>query len=375
MVTKFVCYQICIEEIYLRGYKISLADIWKSGRVAECVCLENRSPFTGTVGSNPTSSDTSSQPLRRNLWKIFILPIKEKTMEAVLEQADIDLFYKLFVKLLLFVNKRTSTLAKDDFSHDEFMALPIEKKFKVHAALYDQKEFIDQFFQSEQATSLNKDELAIISGWKHFEKGQFFIYKHLKKHSIFINDSEPEKAYAVSGIFDSLDMMFPNPPVLVQTVLLPFKQRIIYDGLIRGCSIYFGSGFRRTLKDSYEKAKHNFGLITQLPINTENVKKNDDLEKLKFYMKNKSNRDYYWDEIVELSLKNQELTNVFYQEMGKTNARYFSKQLKRLGIEKKWFGILDNTVVASGASKDQLQKNIKDIVPKEKIERVYIFKT
>ena len=28
----------------------------KSGRVAECVCLENRSPFTGTVGSNPTSS-------------------------------------------------------------------------------------------------------------------------------------------------------------------------------------------------------------------------------------------------------------------------------------------------------------------------------
>ena len=92
-------------------------------------------------------------------------------------------------------------------------------------------------------------------------------------------------------------------------------------------------------------------------------------------MKNKSNRDYYWNEIVELSLKSKELTNVFYQEMGKTNARYFSKQLKRLGIEKKWFGILDNTVIASGASKDQLQKNIGDIVPKEKIERVYIFKT
>ena len=25
--------------------------------MAECVCLENRSPFTRTVGSNPTSSD------------------------------------------------------------------------------------------------------------------------------------------------------------------------------------------------------------------------------------------------------------------------------------------------------------------------------
>jgi putative transposase len=30
---------------------------WKSGRVAECVCLENRRPLTGSVGSNPTSSD------------------------------------------------------------------------------------------------------------------------------------------------------------------------------------------------------------------------------------------------------------------------------------------------------------------------------
>jgi len=61
--------------------------------------------------------------------------------------------------------------------------------------------------------------------------------------------------------------------------------------------------------------------------------------------------------------------------MGKVNASYFSKQLKRVGLEKKWFGIIDNTVVASGLTKDQLHKNIAEIVPEDKENCVYIFKT
>ena len=92
-------------------------------------------------------------------------------------------------------------------------------------------------------------------------------------------------------------------------------------------------------------------------------------------MKNKSNRDHHWDEIIELSLKTKQLGDLFYQEMGKVNASYFSKQLKKVGLEKKWFGIIDNTVVASGVTKDQLQRNIAEVVPEDKADRVYIFKT
>jgi hypothetical protein len=92
-------------------------------------------------------------------------------------------------------------------------------------------------------------------------------------------------------------------------------------------------------------------------------------------MKNKSNRDNYWDEIVELSSKNKQLKDTFYQEMGRINASYFSKQLKKVGLEKKWFGIIDNTVIASGATKNQLQNNITEIVPADKVDRIHIFKT
>lgn len=124
--------------------------------------------------------------------------------------------------------------------------------------------------KSENAKEFNSEELAIIESWKHFIRGRFFIYKHLKKHSIFLDDSSgQEKAYAVSGLFDSIEAMFPAPPVLVETVLIPFKDRIIYDEFLMRYSIYFGSGIRNRLKDCYEEAKHHFGLITQLPIQLE----------------------------------------------------------------------------------------------------------
>lgn len=295
-------------------------------------------------------------------------------MVATLVQTDVDLFYKLYLRLLLFVNEETGTLKHKNLSHDAFMALPMNERMKVREAFCNRKEFIDQFIESNHSKSLNADELAIVKSWKHFEKGEFFIYKHLKKYSIFLSESGKEKAYAVSGIFDPLCEMFPNPPTFVETILLPFKDRIIYDGCCMGYSIYFGSGIRAGLKRAYEKAKHHYGLITQLPMET-CVNINSDIDNLKFYMKNESNREQYWDKIVSLSGKSTELNNLYYQEMGRIHSRYFSKQLKRLGLLNKWFAMLDNTVVASGLTKDKAYKNVANIVPKKNLERVYFFKT
>jgi hypothetical protein len=182
---------------------------------------------------------------------------------------------------------------------------PLEERVKVRDVLYNKKEYIDQFLKTQSAEELSSEERAIISSWNHFEMGKFFIYKHCKNHSIFLSESGKGKAFAVSGIFDPLEEMFPYPPVFIATVLLPFKDRIIYDGLMMGYSIHFGYGIRNEIKNTYEKAKHNFGIVKQLPSSLVSREKKDNVEKLKFYMKNKNNRDHHWDEIIELSFKNQ----------------------------------------------------------------------
>ena len=188
-------------------------------------------------------------------------------MSNVLEKEDVDLFYKLYSRLLCFVNKQAKILQSKMLSPNEFETLSLKDRAKIREVLYTQKEYIDQFLKSKNVQKLNNDELAIIESWKSFEKGNFFIYKHYKKHSIFLKESE--KAFAVCGISDPLNEMFPTPPVYIETVLIPFKNHIIYDGLINGYSIHFGSGFRNSLKDSYEKAKRNEGLILQLSVNKE----------------------------------------------------------------------------------------------------------
>jgi len=234
-------------------------------------------------------------------------------MSNVLEKNDIDLFYKLFAKLLCFVNKQAKVIQPETLSSDRFLTLPFEERIKIRDALYNRREYIDEFINNQSTQEFNSDELAILKSWKHFEKGKFFIYKHLKMHSIFLDDSGKGRAFAVSGIFDPLKEKFPHTPVLVEAVLIPFKDRIIYDGLIRGYSIHFGSGIRAGIKSSYEKAKHSFGLITRLPLNAGNEIEKSDVDQLRFYMKNKENRDRYWDKISELSLKNKQLKDLFYQ--------------------------------------------------------------
>ena len=72
--------------------------------------------------------------------------------------------------------------------------------------------------------------------------------RHLKKGSIFI--SRDDQVYVVHGIQDPLEEVIPSYalPQMVEAVLLPFKGMIIYDGLLSGYNVHFGSGIRSNLE-------------------------------------------------------------------------------------------------------------------------------
>ena len=99
-------------------------------------------------------------------------------MPNVLEKKDIDLFYKLYSRLLCFVNKQEKVLQSKLLSPTDFVTLPLEERVKVRDVLYNKKEYIDQFLKTQNAEELSSEERTIISSWNHFEMGKFFIYKH-----------------------------------------------------------------------------------------------------------------------------------------------------------------------------------------------------
>ncbi len=95
-------------------------------------------------------------------------------------------------------------------------------------------------FVKKNPLKFSLDKLEIVSKWVHFKRGKFFIERCLKAHSIFILD---DSVYSVHGISSGIDevLSFALMPYYADAVLLPFKGRIIFDGVLLGHNILFAS--------------------------------------------------------------------------------------------------------------------------------------
>lgn len=179
----------------------------------------------------------------------------------VLSENDARLFYRLMWPLQFFVNQRLQLLPNCP-TEEAYQKLTAEQKLKVREALYKNIELIDEFMK-ENPAGLNAEELKIVQSWRRFVAGEFFIERYLAKHAIFIKD---QTVYAVVGLFDPFDIIIgrEQPPAYVKAVLLPFKGRIITDGLLQPRQILFGSGITSDLREIYLLAKQNHRIVESL---------------------------------------------------------------------------------------------------------------
>ena len=289
-----------------------------------------------------------------------------------LSKEDVKLFYRLYNPLLVYVNKKFKILEGID-SPEDFKKFSIKKINKVRDRLYKHPELINSFV-AENPLNFSAKELKIIGSWKEFVKGRFLIFRYLKNYTVFLDTDESPKAYGVLALNSTFEeMVGPYLPVMVEAVLLPFNDKIIYDSIFFPYSMTFGGGIRRSFNDAYQEAKSRFGIITSLPFSTEKVEQND-AANLRFYLRSKRNRERYWEEIEELINKDPDLLTLYHQEMGKIYARTYGKRLREIGLTNAWFAILEGMTIASGATKDEVERILQCILPTKKRKFVYIFR-
>jgi hypothetical protein len=178
-----------------------------------------------------------------------------------LSPEDAALFFKLMPALQTFANRELKII-KDLPDVEQYQKISNEQRVKLRNAFYKRPELIDGFVR-ENPFDYSPDELAIVSGWKNFVAGDFFIDRILKKYAIFIGNN---KVYGVLALIEPLqDVLGGMPlPAYVKTVLLPFKGKIIYDGLIEGYNIFFGPGISASMSDTYRAAKQQGKIIESL---------------------------------------------------------------------------------------------------------------
>ena len=184
-----------------------------------------------------------------------------------LEVQDGKLFFDLMWKLQFYVNQKRG-FHPNISSRTEYANLPTEEKLSARNALWEDPGLIAAYVQ-DNPDALPPDQLQIVEKWQGFVKSSFFILRHLKKGSIFIG--KDDTVYAVHGIQDPLEEVIPSYalPHMVEAILLPFKGKIIYDGLLSGYSIHFGAGIRSNLNRVYMAAKESGRLITSLEADLE----------------------------------------------------------------------------------------------------------
>ena len=179
----------------------------------------------------------------------------------LLNPVESKLFFDLMLSLQFFANSKLEILPAIDNVEEYTKLTDLDEKSKVNEALFNHLELFDQFID-ENPFDFPMTNLAIISKWKKFVGGDFYIERYLKNYAIFIAEAD-NKVYQVTSLSNSLDEIIPKYalPQRVNTRLLPFLDKIVYDGFLGTYRLYFGSGITGDLKRIYMKAKHNETII------------------------------------------------------------------------------------------------------------------
>ena len=184
----------------------------------------------------------------------------------LLEPQDVELFFRLHRTLMFFVNQRLKVVPDKLATPDEFAALSPQVRLKVRDALNAHLDLIESFVD-ENPAHLSDDELDIVRSWRHLVTGRFYVFRELKKYTVFLTTTDPAIAYGVLALSQPFeDLIGPYLPVMTQTALLPFKDVIVYDGLMSSYNVTFGPGIRRNLNEDFKTAKDRHGVVTSLPI-------------------------------------------------------------------------------------------------------------
>ena len=289
-----------------------------------------------------------------------------------LKEKEYQQFLNVNQSLVLYAGKKKKIIAASVSLSEYQQTMDGKTGLACANAFYDNPRILKDFIK-ENPDGLNEDDLVVAQGFEHFVRGQFFVCKYLKDYAIFIQD---KYAFGVLALSDPFQAFFGNRiPTVIETVLLPYKDKIVYHGFIVGGNMHFGRNYKQSLNEAYKTAKAKYGIITSLPFDGFAVyERQSPSDQLTYFMKTKGNREEFEVNIQQLIKKHPQLLPQYYQAWGKIDAAYYKKKYKELGLNKAYYAILQGNIISGAVTQKDLLKAVNQIVPPHKKDWVYTFK-
>ena len=280
---------------------------------------------------------------------------------------EIEEFFKLYKSLIFYINTKKNLIEGLESPYDVNVS---NDTAKLRDFAVKDHSLIDSFVE-ENPFKFTDDELKTVESWKKGILSKFLIVKYDKSYTLFFHP-ETKRCYGVLYLNDSFEeMLGPYLPVHLETWLVPFNGKIIYDGLILSSPLSFGSTLGKSVISEGMEAAAKYGVVTSFDKYEDKTASDEEL--LRFYMKTEYNREKYWEEIDKLSEKSLELEAVYYQGCGRYKSRKARARFREVRVSG-FFAMIDDTVVAGAQSRKELDKIIESLVPKEKRNWIFYFK-
>lgn len=180
-----------------------------------------------------------------------------KQENACLSRTDAKLFYKIYLGLL-------------DFTNNKYK---INTKLKIYNKLglnpYELKDIVEKFWENKDSIVLefcianlykfNEEELKVTSEFKKGFRDLVIIAKYEKEYTGIMSK---DKTYMIKGLNDNIDniISYQNLPQTVVTSIIPFKNVLVYDGLLLELDIKMGTNFEKVIEEEYSKTMKYYHL-------------------------------------------------------------------------------------------------------------------
>ena len=177
-----------------------------------------------------------------------------------LNRQEVAQFYRIWWSLLGYTNNKYKCV-KEFNARTLGDHVSLSDATKIREKLVEDVSIIDQFVKANPE-KLSKEDLVIASSWKYGIFGEFYVTKYLKNYSIFLTK---DMIYGVVGLVSPLSEIIQQPlPQYVQTFLLPYKDKIIYDGLLGMYGMQFSKSVRTEIDNTYKILKAEKGIALSL---------------------------------------------------------------------------------------------------------------
>lgn len=202
--------------------------------------------------------------------KLNMIKLKKhvKQQNACLSKQDAKLFYKIYFALLEFTNNKYKINPK----------LKIYNKVGLNT--YELKDIVEKFWANKDLIifefcmanpyKFNKEELIVTSEFKKGFRDIFIVAKYELVYTAVMNK---DRTYMIKGINDNIDniISYQDLPLFVMTSIIPFKNVLIYDGLLMKLGIVMENDFTKIIEEQYSKSIKYYYMYQLAKIDGKNI--------------------------------------------------------------------------------------------------------